>query len=326
MKIAIVGCGALGSYYGGKLHQANHQVHFILRSDFDYVKRHGITITSPQGDFKFRPRIALDPTTIGPCDLVIISLKTTANSKIEALVKPLTTDKTMVISLQNGLGNTELLSSFLPIEQVIGGLCFICVNRSAPGMIRHLDHGQITIGEARGWPEPRTHELASSFQNAGIPCKVTDTLRKAQWEKLVWNIPFNGLGVTGRFGFDFFHSRENVLPKQHSAPLSTEALLTDHRWLETVSKLMHEIIEVANELGHPIKHALADRMILNTRSMKDYHPSTVIDFELGRPLEFESMFAIPLAEAATTNISTPIFKRVCQILQHLDDRRPPQHN
>ena len=326
MKIAIIGCGALGSYYGGKLHQASHQVHFILRSDFEHVKQHGVRISSPQGDFKFHPRITQDSQTIGTCDLVIISIKTTANSQIEALLKPLITNKTIVLCLQNGLGNTELISSYLPIDQVIGGLCFICVNRTAPGMISHLDHGQITIGEAQGWPEPRTHQLANRFQNAGIPCKVTDTLKKAQWEKLVWNIPFNGLGVAGCFGHDFFQSSRGPLPDQRSSPLSTEELLNDSDWLGTVSLLMHEIIEVANELGYALKHTLAGRMIHNTRSMKNYRPSTVIDFELGRPLEFESMFSIPLTEAMKTNVAIPTFKRVCQILRHIDKDSAPQNN
>ncbi len=319
-KIAILGCGALGCYYGGKLHEARHKVHFLLRSDYEHVRSHGIRVSSPQGDFNFTPHAAKEPESIGPCDLIVVCLKTTANHVIQSLLPPLLHDGSIVLCLQNGLGNTEWLSKFVPVERIIGGLCFICVNRPGPGIIRHIDHGQIVIGEAAGWPEPRTHELAKLFQNAGVPCKVTDKLQQAQWEKLVWNIPFNGLGVVGCLGHEFFDSTSSILPSKRAAPLSTDQLLTHPGWLEILRQLMHEIIQVANSLGYPVKESLAEKMIKNTRTMKDYHPSTVIDFELRRPLEFQSMFGFPLAEARETQVSIPVLERLCAVLQLLIEK------
>jgi 2-dehydropantoate 2-reductase len=317
MKIAIVGCGALGSYYGGKLHQANQTVHFLLRSDYDHVRRVGIEVNSPEGNFRFRPKSANHPATIGACDLVIVSLKTTANDQLKKLVAPLLHSGTAVLCLQNGLGNIEKLAEFIPKNQLLGGLCFICVNRPSPGIILHLDHGQIVIGEAMGWPEPRTHDLATMFRNSGIPCKVTDILPQAQWEKLVWNIPFNGLGVVSSLGHEFFSSNETRFPTKRTKPYTTEQLLSNKQWLETVHCLMLEIIDVANQLEFPVMQSLADKMIRNTRSMKDYRPSTVIDFELGRPLEFDSMFRLPLEKARTTTVKIPIWERLCSILSRL---------
>ena len=317
MKIAIVGCGALGSYYGGKLHQANQTVHFLLRSDFEHVRREGVHVTSPQGNFHFHPRSTNNSTKIGVCDLVIVSLKTTANDQLEDLIAPLVQSTTAVLCLQNGLGNIERLSHFIPLNQILGGLCFICVNRPLPGNILHLDHGQIVIGEAQGWPEPRTHDLATMFRNSGIPCKVTDMLPQAQWEKLVWNIPFNGLGVAGSLGHAFFASSKLHLPTKRSQALTTEQLLSDDQWLATVRKLMHEIIDSANQLGYPVMSSLVEKMIRNTRSMKDYRPSTVIDFELGRPMEYDSMFRLPLEKAQTTSAKTPTWDRLNSILDQL---------
>jgi 2-dehydropantoate 2-reductase len=317
MKIAIVGCGALGSYYGGKLHQANQTVHFLLRNDYEHVKRVGIEVSSPQGNFRFRPKSANDPTKIGTCDLVIVSLKTTANDQLINLITPLLHSSTAVLCLQNGLGNIERLAEFIPKNQLLGGLCFICVNRPSPGTIVHLDHGQVVIGEAMGWPEPRTHDIATMFRNSGIPCKVTDILPQAQWEKLVWNIPFNGLGVASSLGHEFFDSTESRIPTKRTKPFTTEQLLDDEQWHETVQRLMHEIIDVANQLGFPVKKTLADKMIRNTRSMKDYRPSTVIDYELGRPLEFDSMFRLPLEKAQTTTVKIPTWERLCSILSQL---------
>ena len=319
MKIGIVGCGALGGYYGGRLSQAGHSVHCLLRSDYGHVSRHGIRVTSPQGNFHFQPRSANQPEAIGACDLVLITLKTTANDRLPELVTPLVGPHTAVICLQNGLGNLERLNTFLPLDQLLGGLCFICVNRTAPGEIVHLDHGQIVLGEARDWPEPRTHDLATLFRNAGIPAKVTSTLRQAQWEKLVWNIPFNGLGVVGSLGYPYFTSNTEALPTSRQTCLATDQLLANPDWHHTVKQLMLEIIAIANALGYPVKEDLADRMITNTYSMKAYRPSTVIDYEVGRPLEFQSIFAEPLAQAQKTNVAAPILARVCGIMRRLID-------
>jgi 2-dehydropantoate 2-reductase len=317
MKIAIVGCGALGSSYGGKLQQAKQTVHFLLRSEYEHVKRVGIKVRSPQGNFHFQPKSANHPTNIGTCDLIIVSLKTTANGQLKDLITPLLHSSTAVLCLQNGLGNIEKLAEFIPTNQLLGGLCFICVNRPSPGTIVHLDHGQIVIGEAMGWPEPRTHDLATMFRNSGIPCKVTDILPQAQWEKLVWNIPFNGLGVASSLGHAFFDSTESRFPTKRTKPFTTEQLLADEQWHKTVQLLMHEIIDAANQLGFPVIKTLADKMIRNTQSMKDYRPSTVIDFELGRPMEFDSMFRLPLEKAQTTTVKIPTWERLCSILSQL---------
>src|SRR5277367_3765756 len=105
MKIAVVGCGAVGSYYGAKLGRSGQEMHFLLRSDYDVVRRSGVRILSPEGDFQFHPRCAKSPDEIGHADLVLIGLKTTANDQLPRLVTPLVGPSTAVMTLQNGLGN-----------------------------------------------------------------------------------------------------------------------------------------------------------------------------------------------------------------------------
>ena len=195
MKIAVVGPGAVGSYYGAKLARAGHEVHFLLRSDYEQVRRHGVRIISPEGDFNVRPKCARTPQEIGRADLVLIALKATVNHLFPELLPPLVHSSTALLTLQNGLGNEEALAAIFPVEQIMGGLCFVCLNRIEPGVVHHMAHGKVMLGEFQRWPEPRTHDIASAFRNAGIPCSVHDNLEKAHWEKLVWNIPFNGLGV-----------------------------------------------------------------------------------------------------------------------------------
>jgi 2-dehydropantoate 2-reductase len=200
VKLAVVGCGAVGSFYGARLARAGHEVHFLLRSDYESVRRRGVRIQSPEGDFEVRPQCAQRPEEIGPADLVLIGLKTTANNQFFRLLPPLVNPATAVLTLQNGLGNEEQLASLFPSEQIMGGLCFVCLNRVAPGVIQHLGYGQVVLGEFQRPPTSRTHELAARFCEAGVPCTVTENLAQAHWEKLVWNIPFNGLGVAGAAG------------------------------------------------------------------------------------------------------------------------------
>src|SRR5437016_143890 len=107
MKIAVVGCGAVGSFYGAKLARAGQQVHFLLRSDYEPVRCNGVSIRSPQGDFQVRPKCALSPAEIGVSELVLIALKTTANDQFAGLLPPLVGPATVVLTLQNGLGNEE---------------------------------------------------------------------------------------------------------------------------------------------------------------------------------------------------------------------------
>jgi 2-dehydropantoate 2-reductase len=318
MKIAVVGCGAVGSYYGAMLSRAGQDVHFLLRSDYDVVRRNGVNIRSPKGDFNARPRAARTSEEIGTCDLVIIALKTTANSEFPKLLPPLVGPNTAVLTLQNGLGNEEALARLFPPAQILGGLCFVCLNRIAPGVIQHLDHGLVMLGEFQRWPEPRTHDIASMIKHAGVVCKVSDDLASAHWEKLVWNIPFNGLGVASAAGYEALLNPPSVLPATRQPSLTTNQLLDSGKWEALVRELMLEVIAAANALGHKLDLALADKMIERTRTMGAYKASTILDFERGQPLELESLFLEPLRQARAASVVTPRLAILCEVLRQLN--------
>lgn len=322
MKIAVVGCGAVGSYYGAMLARAGQELHFLLRSDYEAVRRGGVRIRSVKGDFNVRPRAARSPEEIGPSDLVLIGLKTTANDQFARLLPPLVESQTAVLTLQNGLGNEEQLARLFRAEQILGGLCFVCLNRLEPGLIHHIDHGMVVIGEFRRWPEPRTHDIASAFRDAGVPCKVTDNLARAHWEKLVWNIPFNGLGVAGIAGWDPVSSGGATVPRAAADGarkcLSTDQLLADPRWAGLVKELMLEVIASAQALGHDLSPELAEVNLERTRTMGAYKASTLLDFERRRPIELESLFLEPLRQARKAGVRAPKLEALCRILQQLD--------
>jgi 2-dehydropantoate 2-reductase len=174
------------------------------------------------------------------------------------------------------------------------------------------------MGEFNRWPEPRTHDLAAIFRDAGIPCKVSANLAQSHWEKLVWNIPFNGIGVASAAAFQAFGGETLRDPVQKiSNCLSTDMLLADAHWTELVKAVMLEVIAAANALGFEIEPALADKQIERTRTMGAYKASTVIDFERGLPIELNALFLEPLRLAAKSGVATPRLQRVCEILSAL---------
>jgi 2-dehydropantoate 2-reductase len=323
MKIAVVGCGAVGSYYGARLCRTGQEVHFLLRSDYEAVRQNGVAIRRTSGDFTIHPHCARTPDEIGACDVVLIGIKTTANDQFPKLLPPLVGSHTAVVTLQNGLGNAEQLARLFPPEQILSGLCFVCLNRVEPGIIHHLKYGTIVLGEFQRPTGPRTHQLAEMFRDATVPCKVTDNLAQAQWEKLVWNIPFNGLGVAGAAGYEALTTRHPPPVTRHSIGpvLTTDKLLADPRWKQLLRDLMLEVIAAAGALGFEIPVAYAEEQIERTRTMTAYKASTLLDFELGRPLELESMFLEPLRRAQTTGVPVPRLAALCQVLQQLDQTR-----
>jgi 2-dehydropantoate 2-reductase len=318
MKIAVVGCGAVGSYYGAKLGYSGQEVHFLLRSDYEVVRRNGVQIRSTEGNFSYRPKCAKTPQEIGVCDLVVIGLKTTANNQLGELLAPLVGDKTAILTLQNGLGNEAILAQSFGAEKVLGGLCFVCLNRVDPGVIQHIAHGAIVMGEYQRWPEPRTHEIAALIRNSGVPCKVTDSLARAHWEKLVWNIPFNGLGVAGAAGYEVVIAGKLVDGMKPGTCLGSDQLLADPKWETLVRELMMEAIATANALGLKLPVSTAERQITRTRDMGAYKASTLLDFEKSLPLELESLFFEPLRQARKAGVATPRLAAMCEVLRALD--------
>src|SRR5438477_8290307 len=196
IRIGIVGSGAIGTYYGAKLAHAGSDVHFLMRGDLSEVLRNGIFVRGEGENFRVAPINCYNSTKeIGPCDLVIVAVKATSNSDLVDLIPPLLHRQTMLLTLQNGLGNEEFLAQHFGAERVIGGLCFICLHRVSPGLIEHFDYGHVVIGEFAGHAKSRTHHLAGEFTRCNIVCRVADDLMQERWCKLVWNIPFNGLTI-----------------------------------------------------------------------------------------------------------------------------------
>lgn len=319
-RIAVVGCGALGSFYGARLARSGHEVHFLLRSDYEVVRAHGVEIRDAAGGFRVSPVAARTAEEIGPCDLVVVGLKTTANGEFPRLIPPLLGPDTAVLTLQNGLGSEEQLADLIGEERVLGGLCFVCLNRIAPGVILHLAHGRIMLGEFRRPPGERAHGIAGWFRESGVPCDVMENLEQAHWEKLVWNIPFNGLGVAAVAGIESVLAGRRLDGGVLGPCAPTDVLLGDVRWTALVRELMDETIAGARAQGLGVDPSAADVQITRTREMESYKASTLIDFERRLPLEVETLFGEPLRRIRAAGVAAPRLTALHALLVELNPR------
>lgn len=130
MKIAILGAGALGCYYGARLQESGQDVSFIVRSEYGYLKEHGLQVKSLHGNISL-PRINVyrDTEEVGPVDLVVVAWKSTANAGFSRALPTLMGPDTTVVTLQNGMGNAEEIARIIPADRIYVGLCFICAMR-----------------------------------------------------------------------------------------------------------------------------------------------------------------------------------------------------
>lgn len=299
MRIAVIGSGALGLYYGALLQRGGNDVRFLLRSDFDAITARGLTIMSAQGNFHLEQVAGFrSPQELGEVDLVLVGLKTTANDVLTRLVAPLMLNPACrVLTLQNGLGNEELLADAFGPERVLGGIAFLCSNRGEPGIVHHLGQGSVRLGEFRGGGSAWTEQLAVTFSAAGIPCAAVADLCRARWEKLVWNIPFNGLcALTG---------------KDVTEILATPACRAE------VREMMLEVSAGANTQGlsTPLDGAtFAEKMLLATDAMDHYRPSMMLDRLAGRPVELQAIYNEPLRRAARCGVTMPRVQLLAALL------------
>lgn len=268
-----MGSGAIGSYYGGKLAAIGHDVHFLMRADLEIVRAQGLALRSTESPTLHLPAVQAYGTTneIGPVDIVLIALKTTSKSALETLIPPLLHAGTTLVTLQNGLGNEAFLAERFGAERIMGALCFVCLNRVAPGVIEHYGLGAISIGEFNGPPQERTHAFATTLRKSGIDANVVDDLMTERWRKLVWNIPFNGLSIA-------------------AGGIDTAQILADPGLEQVVRGLMRETLAIAAATGHPIPDSFADFQIERTYPMGPYKPSSLLDYVAGRPVEVESIW------------------------------------
>lgn len=304
MKIGIIGTGAVGGYYGALLVKSGRDVHFLLRSDFAHVRAHGLRVTSVDGDIFQGPVRAYGAADDMPvCDIVIVALKTSENPHLSAILPKITRPGGAVVLLQNGLGNEADVAAIAPQAAMIGGLCFLCSQKTGPGHVRHLGYGSIRFGR---YHRPGDTAAANSplgtvmdlFAGAGVPVQKVDDLEKARWEKLVWNMAFNGPAV-------ILSATTGRMMKNPSA----RALVRD---------LMAEVVGGAGACGHVLMDAFVDTLMDATDRMPDYSPSMKIDFEARRVLEIDAIYRRPIIAAQNQGFDMRQCRVILRQLEYLE--------
>jgi len=308
-RIAVIGAGAVGGYYGGRLAEAGHDVRFLVRRDYHAVTASGLNVTSPDGDFLLtHPFVARDSAEIGTVDWVICALKSTSIHVAHKLVQPCVGTGTRILVLMNGLGLEDHFAAWFGAERVFGGLAFTCINRGKPGHVHHLAYGTVTLGHYQDDPAEigKALYLWSGSKTSVVPAA---SLLKARWEKLCWNIPFSGLCVAG-------------------GGITTDRIMEDKALHTAAQELMEEVISAGNaDLAHHgeksgiDRDTLVDSMFKKTSTMGAYRPSTMIDFVEGKAMEIEAIFGEPLRRARALGVPVPGLALLTDLLKSLNHGR-----
>lgn len=298
-RIAIVGSGALGCYYGARLAKAGNDVHFLVRSGRAAILARGIRIKMPTERIHVKKVQAYATTAeIGPCDLVLIALKATANDALAKLLPPLMGPNTLVLTLQNGLGVEEPVAEIVGTERVVGAICFVGNTRVATGVIHCSFPGLMMLGEFGRPAHARTRELARLFENAGMKCEAQDNLEELRWKKLVWNVPFNGLAIA-------------------AGGVTTDILMADEGLRTLARRLMEEIVEAAAKFGHVIPRPFLDQQFERTAKLGRYSPSSLTDFNEGRSIELEEIWGEPIRRAKSVGVAVPRLEMLYWLIKRL---------
>lgn len=285
-RIAIIGVGALGCYYGARLVKAGEDVHFLARTGRAALTARGLKVKTPTERITARKiQVYASSAEIGPCDLVIIATKATANVSLKSVLPPLLKPETVVLTLQNGLGVEEPIAEVVGPGRVIGAICYIGCMRTAPGVVDCSFPGLMTIGKFGKPAGERTYAVAALWRRAGVKCSAQDNLELQRWHKLVWNVPFNGLAIV--------------------AGATTDVLLADEGLRMLARRIMEEVVEAAAKFGHDIPRSFVDLQFERTAQMGAYRPSSLIDFEEGRDLEIEEIWGEPVRRAKSVGAAVP---------------------
>jgi 2-dehydropantoate 2-reductase len=275
MVYGIVGVGAIGGFYGGKLAHSGLDVHFLSHSDYQFVKERGLQIDSCDGSFHLdKVNVYQNAGDMPKCDVVVVGLKTTNNHLLRELLPPLLHERTVVILIQNGIGVEADVQAMFPETQLVGGLAFICSAKTEPGRVRHQCYGSVNLANYSCRDEALFTSVLNDFTNAGIAA-ASVPYEEARWKKAVWNMPFNGMTVA-------LNTRTDLLLKNPA----TRQLIRD---------LMMEVVEASRALGVTgVDEAFVEKMIDMTDNMTPYSPSMKLDFDFHRPMEIHYLYTRPI--------------------------------
>lgn len=296
---AIIGAGAVGGYYGVRLQQAGFDVHYLLHTSYEQAKENGLTITT-KNDKILVPKMKAyaDSHEMPACDVIIIALKTTQNKLLPKILPALLKEDSIIINMQNGLGNEEYLATITNSHPILCATITLGAIKTSPINILIKHEGPIKIAEYCQKPQvtETAKIIAADFNRSKIPTELYEDYLLIRWQKLLWNIPFNALSVIE-------NSTVDLLIKNH------------HHMINAVAK---EIINIAKAYNKVISTEYFEKMIAFTQTLIGYETSMKNDYKNRKPLEIEYIYENPLAAAAVKNIKCPTLENLYSRLIQLD--------
>lgn len=309
MKIAMMGSGGVGGFFGGRLANAGYDVSFIARgSHLEAMRRDGLRIENePQGDIHVpRVRATDDPASLGPVDLVILSVKLWDTEDAARAISPIVGPATGVLSLQNGVIKDDILRAAFGPERVMGGVGYVATHISKPGVIHQVGTMQrIVVGEYDGRRSERAAFLHEALLKAGVKAELSDDIRRAIWEKYVFLVGLSGTTTAAR----------TPLGPIRGNPRSRAFLLD----------MMREVVAVGRALGVALPEDFADNRLAFADTLPaDMTSSMHHDLERGNRLEVDWLSGGVVDLGAKVGIATPANRAVQALLAVHAQGRPAQ--
>jgi len=304
MRIAIVGSGGLGGYYGGLLALAGHEVTFLARgAHLEALQAKGLQVKSVHGDFHVAAvRATSDPAEAGPADLVLVCVKTPALDAAAKAARVMVAPDSVVVGLQNGIDAAERIGAEVGMDRVIGAVTWIAANIEAPGVIRQVSaFRRIVLGELDGQDTPRLQRTIEALRRTGITIEPTGIIRKVMWTKFVFIAGFSGVGSVTRLEVGDYRSVNE-----------TRAMMTS---------IMREVEALARASGVDLDRDVVDQALaIIDGAAPSMKTSMQRDVEAGRPSELESMIGVITRKGRELGVATPTADLVYAALLPLELR------
>jgi 2-dehydropantoate 2-reductase len=301
----ILGAGAIGAFFGSALSRQGFEVSVVCRSDYELVKETGFHIRSPLlGEHRFKPTHVFSSAQHAGTehDFVLLTTKVLEGEDRAAFLRPVVGERTVIVLIQNGIDIEAQIQDAFAANELLSAVAFIAVSRSAPGEIHHQSAGSLTLGRYPHGISAAAHQIASAFEAAGVPCKTTEDIVKARWQKALWNATFNPISIMG-------------------GVLDTAIILRTEEDRRFVRTAMMEIAAVAAAAGYAIAPEVIDKLIAATRDMPPYKSSMALDFENGRPMELEAIIGNVVRAAREREVAVPILDAIYRIAKMVEAKR-----
>ncbi len=302
-QIMMVGAGSVGGFFGAHLAKQDPNVSLLLRpGTLAAVQRRGLTIKSAKGNFTVHPPAASDPRQLARPDLIILGVKAYDLDEVMAQLEPVLTDRTVLLTLQNGIDTEDRIIARLHRDCVVGGVAFIYSKIVEPGVIEHYKRGGVAIGELMGHKSERLLQIAEIFKQAGIPCQISEDIRKSKWEKMCWNCVFNPVTV--------------LIDDKVAKAL-------DHPEMAgVIRQIVGEVAALSAALKVPLAPDMAEKVVKWTQELRDIHTSMYDDWKAKRPTEIDYLNGYIVRLGRELGIPTPVNEALTAMVKAVTEREP----